>query len=641
MKRFFLTLAVFASAFLSAQEYPGEKSTWEGCDRYDFQVEGRDALVVIPKKAAPGNPWIWRPAFFGAFPSVDQALLKEGWHLAYYDVTHLYGSPRAVKLAKSFYDYVVPAFNLDKKVCVEGFSRGGYFTFAWADAYPETVSCLYVDAPVCDITSWPGRHQPEFWNGFLEEWGVKDEDVDSSFIGNALNHLPRIAKAGIPIISVCGGADEGVPYDENMHTVRDAYQAMGGIVEVIVKPDCGHHPHSLEDPTPVVDFIKAHTDSFTAEQRINLRGNLDNSLEAMTVRKKATVAFLGGSITEMEGWKEMVKDDLGQRFPDTEFTFIDAGISSLGSTPHAFRFQEDVLAKGVPDLLFVEAAVNDHTNFFGTREQVLGMEGIVRHALKANPYMDIIFLHFIYDPFIPLLDSGEIPDVILNHERVANHYHLNSIDLASEVAARMKAGEFDWDTFGGTHPAPFGHKIYAAAIENLLDAQTKPAKAYSRAPHPLPEKPLEADCYENGHLLPPTSALKLKGFRLEEDWVPADGAGTRKQYVHVPTLVCEEGGSLTLEFDGKAIGLYSTCGPNAGILSYTIDGKEYPLLDTFTPWRTDISTLTRTDMLLKAPRLRPTESRRLRALLSAVSRSGKSSVRETLIISPEPWISQS
>ena len=90
-----------------------------------------------------------------------------------------------------------------------------------------------------------------------------------------------------------------------MQKVRDAYQAMGGVVEVIVKPDCGHHPHSLEDPTPVVDFIKAHTDSYTDEQRINIRGNLDNSLEAMTVRQKATVAFLGGSITEMEGWKEM------------------------------------------------------------------------------------------------------------------------------------------------------------------------------------------------------------------------------------------------------------------------------------------------------------------------------------------------
>ena len=584
MKNLFFTLALLLPLALGAKDYPGEKSSWEGCDRYDFKVEGRDALVVIPQKAAPGNPWIWRPAFFGAFPSVDKALLKEGWHLAYYDVTHLYGSPRAVALSKKFYDFTVKEFGLSEKVVVEGFSRGGYMAFAWADAYPETVSCLYVDAPVCDITSWPGRHQPEFWNGFLEEWGEKDENVDSGFRGNALNHLPRIAKAGIPIISVCGGKDEGVPYDENMHKVRDAYQAMGGVVEVIVKPDCGHHPHSLEDPTPVVDFIKAHTDSFTASQKITLRGDLDNSLEAMTVRGKATVAFLGGSITEMEGWKDMIKDDLKQRFPDTEFTFIDAGISSLGSTPHAFRFEEDVLGKGVPDLLFVEAAVNDDTNFFGPKEHVLGMEGIVRHALKANPYMDIVFLHFIYDPFIPLLDGGEIPDVIMNHERVANHYHLTSIDFASEVAERMKAGEFDWKTFGGTHPAPFGHKIYTAAIEKVLDSFTKPAKEYSRKPHSLPEKPLEADCYENGRLLPPTSALKTKGFRVEEDWVPADGAGTRQQYVHVPTLVCEEGGSLTLEFEGKAIGLYCTCGPNAGRLSYTIDGKEYPVLDTFTPW---------------------------------------------------------
>ena len=584
MRQFLMALALLLPLSLAAQGFPGEKSSWEGCDRYDFKVEGRDALVVIPKEAAPGRPWIWRPAFFGAFPSVDKALLKEGWHLAYYDVTHLYGSPRAVTLAKTFFDYVTQAFDLPRKATVEGFSRGGYFAFAWADAYPETVSSIYVDAPVCDITSWPGRRQPEFWQGFLEEWGVKDEDVDSNFIGNALNHLPRIAEADIPIISVCGGADEGVPYDENMHKVRDAYQAMGGVVEVIVKPDCGHHPHSLEDPTPVVEFLRKHNDTYSSRQVINRRGSLDNSLAAMTVRKEATVAFFGGSITEMNGWKDMVKEGLAWRFPDTAFKFIDAGISSLGSTPHAFRFEEDVLSQGVPDLLFVEAAVNDHTNFFGPREQVLGMEGIVRHALKANPYMDIVFLHFIYDPFIPVLDSGEIPDVILNHERVANHYHLNSIDLASEVSSRMRSGEFDWKRFGGTHPAPYGHHIYANAVESLLDSCTKPSGEYVRAPHPLPETPLEDACYEDGRLLPPSSALKTKGFRLEEDWVPDDGAGTRRQYIHVATLVCNNGGSLELVFDGTAVGLYCTCGPNAGVLSYTIDGKEYPPLDTFTPW---------------------------------------------------------
>lgn len=584
MRHFLSALALLLSIVATAQDYPGIKSEWEGCDRYDFQVEGRDALVVIPKQAAPGKPWIWRPAFFGAFPSVDQALLKEGWHLAYYDVTHLYGSPRAVRLAKVFFDYVAKAFDLPEKATVEGFSRGGYFAFAWADAHPENVSSIYVDAPVCDITSWPGRHQPEFWHGFLEEWGVKDEDVDSNFIGNALNHLPRIAEARIPIISVCGGADTGVPYDENMHKIRDAYQKMGGTVEVIVKPDCGHHPHSLEDPTPVVEFLRNHTEEYSSSQVIHLRGNLDNSLAAMTNRKEATVAFLGGSITEMTGWKEMVKEELAWRFPDTKFNFIDAGISSLGSTPHAFRFEKDVLGQGIPDLLFVEAAVNDHTNFFGPDSQVRGMEGIVRHALKVNPSMDIVFLHFIYDPFIPMLESGEIPDVILNHERVANHYHLNSIDLASEVSERMQAGEFDWKKFGGTHPAPYGHRIYANAVSKLFDSWTKPANEYLSAPHTLPEEKLDGFCYERGRQLPPTAATRLKGFRLEEDWVPSDEAGTRKQYIHVPTLVCEEGGSLTLEFEGSAIGLYCTCGPNAGVLSYEIDGKKYAPLDTFTPW---------------------------------------------------------
>ena len=584
MRRISIILALLLPICAFAQELPGAKSLWEGCDRYDFKVEGRDALVVVPKEAAPGRPWIWRPAFFGAFPSVDKALLKEGWHLAYYDVTHLYGSPRSVSLAKAFYDYVVPKFNLSRKVVVEGLSRGGYFSFAWADAYPETVSSLYVDAPVCDITSWPGRKQPELWKGFLEEWGVRDEDVDGGFAGNALAHLPGIAAAGIPVISVCGGADETVPYDENMLKVQEAFRNMGGAVEVIVKPDCGHHPHSLEDPTPVMDFVVNHTDAYSSAQAIDVRGGLDNSMYAMAVRKKATVAFFGGSITEMTGWKDMVKERLAWRFPDTEFHFIDAGIASLGSTPHAFRFEEDVLSKGVPDLLFVEAAVNDHTNGFGPREQVLGMEGIVRHALSVNPSMDIVFLHFIYDPFIPMLEGGEVPDVILNHERVANRYHLPSIDLASEVSARMKAGEFDWKKFGGTHPAPFGHRIYANAIDKLLDRCTKPAGEYAPSPHPVPEVPLENKSYEHGRLLSPESATRLKGFRLEEDWVPSDGAGTRKQYVNVPTLVCEEGGSFTLEFDGTAVGLYCTCGPNAGVLSYEIDGKEYPPLDTFTTW---------------------------------------------------------
>ena len=37
------------------------------------------------------------------------------------------------------------------------------------------------------------------------------------------------------------------------------YKALGGEIVVIAKPGCDHHPHSLKDPAPIVDFILKHT----------------------------------------------------------------------------------------------------------------------------------------------------------------------------------------------------------------------------------------------------------------------------------------------------------------------------------------------------------------------------------------------
>ena len=101
------------------QAFPGIKSKWEQYDRYDFKFKNRNAIVVVPQKAAPGNPWIWRPAFFAAFPSVDIALLAKGFHVAYYDLTHLYGSPHAVKLGTEFCNYMRDFYQLSSKVTVE------------------------------------------------------------------------------------------------------------------------------------------------------------------------------------------------------------------------------------------------------------------------------------------------------------------------------------------------------------------------------------------------------------------------------------------------------------------------------------------------------------------------------------------
>lgn len=571
-----------------SQPFPGLKGKWKGFDQYTFAYQDREAIVVCPKHAATGNPWIWRPAFFGAFASVDEELLRRGFHVAYYDLTHLYGSPRARKSGTDFYWNMVRMYGLSPKVTLEGFSRGGLFAYNWAADHPDKVACIYVDAPVCNVFSWPGR-SPEnagLWKGLLEEWGLTDDQMNS-FSGNPIDRLKPLTDAGIPVICVCGDSDKVVPFSENSAIVRQRYTAMGAPFELILKPGVDHHPHSLSDPAPVVDFIIRHQPGYEAKQCYTLRGDYRNSYQMFEKERVGTVAFLGGSITEMKGWRDMICEDLKQRFPYTKFTFIDAGIPSTGSTPGAFRLADDVLSKAKVDLLFVEAAVNDDTNGFNAIEQVRGMEGIVRHALLSNPSMDIMMLHFIYDPFIPKLDGGQMPDVILNHERVANHYLVPSVNLATEIAARMREGEFNWEQFGGTHPKPLGHAYYAATINKVLDEMYASCVAAGPAvkPHVLPAVPLDGYSYTNGKLVDIRQAHINKGWQLVPSWTPRLIAETRPGFVDVPMLETDRpGAKLTLDFEGTAVGIFCVSGPAAGILEYSIDGATFKKLDTFTAW---------------------------------------------------------
>lgn len=571
-----------------SQPFPGLKGKWKGFDQYTFAYQDREAIVVCPKHAATGNPWIWRPAFFGAFASVDEELLRRGFHVAYYDLTHLYGSPRARKSGTDFYWNMVRMYGLSPKVTLEGFSRGGLFAYNWAADHPDKVACIYVDAPVCNVFSWPGR-SPEnagLWKGLLEEWGLTDDQMNS-FSGNPIDRLKPLADAGIPVICVCGDSDKVVPFSENSAIVRQRYTAMGAPFELILKPGVDHHPHSLSDPAPVVDFIIRHQPGYEAKQCYTLRGDYRNSYQMFEKERVGTVAFLGGSITEMKGWRDMICEDLKQRFPYTKFTFIDAGIPSTGSTPGAFRLADDVLSKAKVDLLFVEAAVNDDTNGFNAIEQVRGMEGIVRHALLSNPSMDIMMLHFIYDPFIPKLDGGQMPDVILNHERVANHYLIPSVNLATEIAARMREGEFNWEQFGGTHPKPLGHAYYAATINKVLDEIYASCVAAGPAvkPHVLPAVPLDGYSYTNGKLVDIRQAHINKGWQLVPSWTPRLIAEARPGFVDVPMLETDRPGAKpTLDFEGTAVGIFCVSGPAAGILEYSIDGAPFKKLDTFTAW---------------------------------------------------------
>jgi pimeloyl-ACP methyl ester carboxylesterase len=256
-----LTLAVGSAA--AADNAAPRHSLWNGFDRLDFSCGGRNCLLVMPKTPAPGAPWIWRTEFFGHEPQADVALLGKGFHAAYINVQNLYGAPVALDAMDAFYARVTKEYHLGSRVVLEGFSRGGLFAFNWAARNPAKVASLYVDAPVCDFKSWPAgkghaNGSPSDWERCKQVYGLSEAQA-LAYRLNPVDNLKPLAEAKIPILAVCGEADTVVPIDENIKIVERRYRQLGGEIEVIAKPGCEHHPHSLKDPTPIVNFVIRHT----------------------------------------------------------------------------------------------------------------------------------------------------------------------------------------------------------------------------------------------------------------------------------------------------------------------------------------------------------------------------------------------
>src|ERR1700736_2648628 len=90
-------------------------SVWQGFERRDFEVAGRNCLLVAPKSAAAGRPWIWRTEFFGHEPQADLALLDKGFHVTYIDLQNMYGAPVALDLMDAFYRHLTQVRGLGAK----------------------------------------------------------------------------------------------------------------------------------------------------------------------------------------------------------------------------------------------------------------------------------------------------------------------------------------------------------------------------------------------------------------------------------------------------------------------------------------------------------------------------------------------
>jgi len=253
----------------TAPAFPGKRSDWNGYPRYDFEINGRPVLVVTPKSPAPGSPWAWHGEFFGHKPAPDIALLGRGFHIVYTSIPDHLGSPDAVAHWNRVHQHLTSEFGLAQKVALVGLSRGGLYCYNWAIANPDKVACLYGDAPVCDFKSWPGGKgkgpgSARDWNLVLERYPFASEAEALAYTKNPVDNLAPLAAAKVPLLHVYGDADEVVPWEENTGLIAERYRQLGGDITLIAKPGVKHHPHGLEDSTPIIEFLWKHGTSRSA-----------------------------------------------------------------------------------------------------------------------------------------------------------------------------------------------------------------------------------------------------------------------------------------------------------------------------------------------------------------------------------------
>lgn len=259
-----------------APVFPGQRSEWFGFPRFDFEVAGKPVMVIAPHLPAPGKPWVWHGEFFGHKPKPDIALLGRGFHVVYTSIPDHLGGPEAVAHWNRVHQHLTSELGFSVQPGLVGLSRGGLYCYNWAIANPDKVACIYADAPVCDFKSWPGGKgkgpgSARDWQLVLQRYGFKDEAEALAYPNNPVDRLGPLAAAQVPLLHVFGDADEVVPWDENTGVIAERYTKLQAPITLIRKPGVKHHPHGLDDPTPIIDFLWAHAANDAAKAWLKQR----------------------------------------------------------------------------------------------------------------------------------------------------------------------------------------------------------------------------------------------------------------------------------------------------------------------------------------------------------------------------------
>jgi len=231
-----------------------KESLWNGFQLLEFVFEGHDAILVVPHTPTKDKRWLFKTEYFNAFPAFEIEMLEKGYYLAHVKNTTRWCLPEDTQRQVRFAKFLHTEFGLHEKFVTVGMSCGGMQAVYLAAAAPELVALCYIDAPVLNFLSCPyglGAGYGSNFKEFFAHRGLSIADL-INYRYHPIDCVPKLIENRVSVFLICGESDHVVPYVENGEILYRMYREAGAPIYHVLKPGCDHHPHGLEDNTPLI-----------------------------------------------------------------------------------------------------------------------------------------------------------------------------------------------------------------------------------------------------------------------------------------------------------------------------------------------------------------------------------------------------
>jgi pimeloyl-ACP methyl ester carboxylesterase len=181
--------------------------------RYQVVIPGVESFttIIAPKTPAPGNPWIFRADLVRRDDTVAFALLKKGYYIVTGAVPYNHDGPMPDQW-NNVYKYLT-GFGFSPKPVISGNGGAAGEAIAWAINNPDKVTAIYAVNPILKTKAM-----------------LKTMPIDT---------LAPLAKAGIPLLFVCGADDPSL--NEQALVAQKRYKQLGGKITLIIKKGEAHY----------------------------------------------------------------------------------------------------------------------------------------------------------------------------------------------------------------------------------------------------------------------------------------------------------------------------------------------------------------------------------------------------------------